>query len=497
MTAHHPLVTAHTSAACVVIVLILASASPGRAEAQASPSVRTDVPGWPVAAEDRAYRAITSGPLMADVEALAAMSRRYRDAGHPQFWGRIIGTEADAENARWMMERFRSLGLTDVHQEMIDLEPQWMPRSWSVSLSAGAEASPALRLETAQPTYTSPGTSEAGLDLDAVWVGMASEADLALSPEVSGKAAFFYSIDTSSRHRNVMDGAVQRLADHGAAAIFIVQGIPGNLRTQFYPVGSPVPTFSLGQQDGFAVRDLIAGALPARATVNVRLDVERVPGLRSSTVWATLPGMTDERVYVVAHRDGWFEGANDNAAGVATAMELARYFADLPREERRRTIVFLGTTGHHNSGPNSGTWIAAHPELFDHAALLVNSEHTGAAATSHNRVRQTTAAAPATWYAAEGPVRTIVAEALDAFGVPTYPQTSGRPAGEIGRYFELAPSVQLMTSGFVWHSDGETPESISPRGLVAITRAYAKIIAETDEIPLEDLRRGRATALGR
>lgn len=453
---------------------------------QQSLPVRQDAPGWHVTEADRSYEAITGQSLMADVETLAKISRDYRDDGHPQFWGRIIGTDADQENAQWMMDGFRRLGLENVHQEMIELSPQWMPRSWSVSLSAPGGRM--LDLATAQPTYTSMGTGPEGLDGEAVWVGMASDADLTMSPDVAGKAVFFYSIDTSSRHAGVMDGAVQRLAERGAAAIFIIQGISGNLRTQFYPVNSPVPTFSMGQQDGLAARDLIASAGTAGTHARIRLDVDEVPGLQSSTVWAELPGMTEERVYVVSHRDGWFEGANDNAAGVATAMALAEYFAAVPREQRRRTIVFLGTTGHHNTGPNSGSWIADHAEMFDNAALLLNAEHTGAAATGHNNTRLTTGSAPATWFASEGPLRDIVASALDAFGVPTYPQASARPAGDIGRYFQFAPSVQLMTSGFVWHSDGETPETISPEALTSITRAYAKVIADTDDIPIGELR---------
>ena len=56
------------------------------------------------------------------------------------------------------------------------------------------------------------------------------------------------------------------------------------------------------------------------------------PSARRTNVWATLPGMTDEKIVIVAHRDGWFEGANDNAAGVATTVGLAEYFAALPRE---------------------------------------------------------------------------------------------------------------------------------------------------------------------
>ena len=78
--------------------------------------------------------------------------------------------------------------------------------------------------------------------------------------------------------------------------------------------------------------------------------------------------------------------------------------------------------------------------------------------------------------------------ALDAFGVSTYPEASARPAGEIGRYFQHAPSVQVMSTAFVWHSDGETPETISTTGLEAVTRAYAKIIVDSNTVDIKELR---------
>ena len=60
----------------------------------------------PIAASD-SYASIDGAHLKQYVEELAAMSRHYRDSGHPQFWGRIIGTEADAENGRWLLENSR------------------------------------------------------------------------------------------------------------------------------------------------------------------------------------------------------------------------------------------------------------------------------------------------------------------------------------------------------------------------------------------------------
>jgi len=441
--------------------------------------------GWRLAAEDQKYAAINGDHLKTYVDELTAIARRYRDNGHPQFWGRIIGTEADAENARWLMDKFKQIGLSDVRDQPFDLPPQWMPQSWSVVASGHGKM---LNLETAQPTYQAVGTPAEGLDLDAVYVGMASDADIALSKDVRGKAAFFYSTDTSSRHAPIMDNAIRRLGEKGAAAIFVIQGIPGNLRTQFYPVNSQVPTFSLGQTDGLAMRDFIAQSGAEAAKVKVKLNVQRVPNLKTSQVWATLPGTTDENMIVVGHRDGWFEGANDNAAGVATMVGIAEYFAKMPKEQRRRTIIFLGSTGHHNSSAESGAWLLAHPETFAKTALLLNAEHTGAIETGVGSTRIANAPAPSTWFASGDRLSQLLVQALDAFGVPTYPQSSGTPAGEIGRYFQFAPSVQVMSSGYVWHSDRETSETISATLLGGVTRAYAKVMADVDKIDLQTLR---------
>src|SRR6516162_2783777 len=368
---------------------------------------------WRLAPSEQAYAAIDGPRLKQFVAEQTAMSRRYRDAGHPQYWGRIIGTTADAENAEWLMQHFRRIGLSEVHEQSFDLPPQWMPKSWSVVLSGSGKT---VSIDTAQPTYQGVGTPPAGLDLEAVYVGMASEADLKLARDVRGKAVFFYSTDTASRHAPIAENAIRRIGERGAAAIFVIQGIPGNERTQFYPVNSPVPTFSTGMKDGLAARDLIADATVAGGAphVKVRLDIDRTPGLKSGTVWGTLPGTTDEQVTVVAHRDGWFEGANDNAAGVATLVGIAEYFARVPKAERRRTLVFLGTTGHHNGTAESGAWLASHPEVFDKTALLLNCEHTGGIESGPGNTRLSNAVAAFNWYGTGPRVADIIVRAMDA-----------------------------------------------------------------------------------
>src|SRR5580765_5435354 len=112
---------------------------------------------WRLLPAEQAYLSIDGKHLKQYVEEQTAISRRYRDHGHPQFWGRITGTEADAENAQWLLEKFRKIGLSDVHEQSLDLPPQWVPASWSVAASAGGKT---VTLESAQPASTSPGTSE-------------------------------------------------------------------------------------------------------------------------------------------------------------------------------------------------------------------------------------------------------------------------------------------------------------------------------------------------
>lgn len=467
------------------------------ASAQVAPNTvsvpQTPYLNWRLLPDEQGYLSIDGKHLKQYVEEQTAISRRYRDNGHPQFWGRITGTEADAENAQWLLDKFRKIGLSDVHEQSLDLPPQWMPALWSVTASAGGKT---VSLESAQPASASPGTPQTGLDLEAVDVALASEGDLE-GRDLRGKAVFFYSADYTSRQAPISDYAIKRIGQRGAAAIFIILGVPGNLRTQFYPVGSTVPTFSLGLQDGMAIRDLIGhsrGGQPPH--VKIRLDVQNVPNLKTATVWGSLPGTTNETIFVVAHRDAWFEGAVDNGSGVATMLGLAEYFAKIPKEQRRRTIYFLGTSGHHDNSGMTGHWLADHKELFAKTALIINCEHTSAEQLIYRgaMIRRSNTAVPLRWYVGGSPrLQQIAVKAFDEFGVATYGDPEPAAGGEMAPYYQLAPSLQLIEGNLYWHSDRESAEFVPPTGLAASTRAYAKIISDVNQLDLQQLQRPQAT----
>ena len=439
------------------------------------------------------YAAIEEARLMQLLTEFIDISRRYRDAGHPQFWGRIMGTESDVESAEWIMDKYRQAGLTDVRRQALELPPQWMPQSWTVTASAGGRS---LDVAAVHPTYLSPDTPPDGLDLEAVYVGLGRAPDLVQTPDVRGKAVFFVSDDPTARTSRTSDEAYRRLSDRGAAAIFGINTLPGNMRIQGYPVNSTAPALRWVVRM-VAVLDLIADDPETPVRVQVHLDVRMVSDLTTSTVWGTVPGATDETIYILAHRDGWFDAATDNATGVATQVTLAEYFASMPRAERRRTIHFLGTSGHHNADvigpPNVPTgptaiWLAAHLELFEKAALLINSEHTGARQTGHGSPRLGNAPSLLRWFASDARLAEMVIGALDAFGVTTYAESVPPLATELRGFWERAPTAYVLSSGFVFHTDHETAETVSGPEMVAVTRAYAKLIDEVNKVDLSELR---------
>ena len=98
------------------------------------------------------------------------------------------------------------------------------------------------------------------------------------------------------------------------------------------------------------LRELLGQGQPVK--VKYRVDSEMRPGLKTASVWGSLPGTTDEDIIIIAHLDAYFEGAIDNASGLAVMMGLARALLEAPRIRAAAHIRFLGSVGHHG-GPGT------------------------------------------------------------------------------------------------------------------------------------------------
>ena len=502
VTEHQSVLSFVLSTPLLLSVALLSLAEAAAQQTFPGPEVQDAYIQWPLPPNAERYANIDGRSMHRDVVAQAEIARRFRDEVHAKFWGRIIGFESDRWSAEWLAGRFRTIDLSDVRIQDFDLPPQWYPRSYSVTIKSGSQTK---ELVSAQPFYVSSGTPSGGLDLEAVYVGRGAEADFA-GRDVRGKAVFTYSMLGAPAL-----GAVRRAAQEGAAVVFDVQTLPGNMRFQAYPSGTDIPAFTLGNDDGASAHDLIAAApagQPVRVEVN--LDVEVVANLQTALVWGTLPGATDETIYVTAHRDGWFDASGDNASGVASIIGLAEHYPRIPQSQRPRTMVFVGLDGHHNIGDDISEaavgirWmIENRDQLFAKTALMVNAEHPSTVQTiirprykvgNPDLIIWGNTYMPQQWWAggsSRPELERIARAAFREFGMTHYlePEPGQPPATDMGFFFWFLPGVVTSEYHHYFHTDLETPETVPWTGLEASTRAYARIIDEVNKLPLSALER--------
>src|SRR5690606_11483534 len=144
----NPIVRPVPALGAAALVVLLATAPTGAVAQQPRFSNQPPHPGpeiqdrylpWPLPPGAQQYADIDGRRMLQHVAEQAEISRRYRDQVHPKFWGRIIGTSADAESAEWLANHFRRIGLSDVRIQNFDLDPQWFPGEYSVVARSGGE----------------------------------------------------------------------------------------------------------------------------------------------------------------------------------------------------------------------------------------------------------------------------------------------------------------------------------------------------------------------
>ena len=447
-------------------------------------------PKWPYPAGDAVYADLDGMTIKGYINEVTAISRKSRDDGN-QYWGRITGSPYDKMTTDWVAAQFKRIGLETRVQEFTDLPEQWWPTSWEVSVGGGGKS---VSLKTAFPLYRSVGTTGQA-ELDPVWVGMGTAADFR-DRDVRGKAVVAYGFPNPGGRENtaLTFGIVKRAEEEGAAALFIVLGFPGNVMNEPTAAGlqppARIPIFMLGNQDGTAIRQMIEQDQSPR--LRFRLSVELRAGLKTETVWGILPGSTEENIAVMAHTDSFFEGAMDNASGMATMMALAEHYAKIPKNQRRRTMTFFTTSAHHSPSGNNASirWIHNNmKQMWSKTALLVNCEHTAQVATflvGETLYGSNQVSARRWFVGGSNQLKTIVMKDFKDYGMALFSRPEPRPGGELGQVFTDAPSFHIIDQ-IVYHTDMDTLNAVPAAGLEQSAHVFAKIIDDVNKVEMNAL----------
>ncbi len=442
-------------------------------------------PYWPLAAEQRAYASINGARIKGHVVDFAQIALRYRDAGN-MWWGRLPGTSGDRETMEYMTRAYEELGLTVEHFPYV-IPDDWRPTDWAASYRTAGGLT--VELTTAFPVAGTKATDSEGITAEAIWVGVGAGADF-IGRDVRGKAVVVYSTfvpggrSHSASDRARLFNANTRAVEQGAALVINVMGVPGN--GQYQPQGGmpEVPQFTLSMDEGFALRERLDNG--ERVDVSFRLEVPELRNLETEYTIATLPGVSDEEILVMAHTDGYFQAAMDNAAGMASAIEIARFYAQRPLEERPRTMKFISFPDHHH-----GEVARRRPDVgidatydWDNVAVKLTMEHPSQTLLYmyNNSLTPTNAVGAFRWNALGSPeFEQMVFDTLREFGVSVYAMEDGPKNGNYAPSFHIIDHV-------IYHTSLDTPDLVPATGLERATRAFAAALDRANEMTMEELR---------
>lgn len=258
---------------------------------------------------------------------------------------RVAGTEAEQRAAEYIRGRFTDAGYA------VELMPFVLGSGFAqASLSVRGQAVPARALL---------GSGEEAVTAPAVFAGLGSAADFA-GEDLTGKVAIV------NRGLLTFNQKATNAQAAGAIALIIINSEPGEFS------GTLGATFSIpviGVPGSYG--PLVVAEAAAGHPMTVAVEIPRPTAINV----IARPSAGDRcRVIVGGHYDTvpGSPGANDNASGTATAIELARATAGQPG------VCFVAFSG-EESGPWGSAWLVdrlrSEGRLPEH---LVNLDVTGA-----------------------------------------------------------------------------------------------------------------------
>ncbi len=440
-----------------------------------------------VPAGEEAHRDLTGAVIRKDLEAIVAYSKA--DRAHQKAWGRITGFRAADETHAWVLQQFKAAGMRDAEtQTYTATQATWYPKNWSVKLVANATTGTAARdviLESAFPTSGSQ-LAQGPLRAPLVFVGATTDAALpdadvkgAIAVQTLHPAAGAFSERTRTTER------ARELAKRGAVAVLNIVEQAGNMHVRDFS-NCGVPCFNLGTDDGRFLTTVLERAKANGAITDLRaeitLDAATLEGLKGHNTIGTIRGRREEETVIVnAHADGWFDAAGDNGDGLAVLVALARHFSK-PANQPERTLLFVASGGHHGGGMNGpGNLVSMNPQLKGKVVLVLNLEHIAQLRFQNDPFRVEATEQPMGFgISNEAPAIADVAKrGRQRYGFNLRSNFSSSIAGDLGGYAPLdVPRVQAIHSGPMYHTSGDTLDTISTPGLERAARFYAFFISE-------------------
>jgi len=263
---------------------------------------------------------------------------------------RPAGSAGDRAAVTWALTRLADIGFDEIRPQPVEVA------AWERGTAEARVVQPFPQRLTVTALGLSIGTPETGIEAPVARFESLAALEAAKPEEVRGRIVFIDERMERMRDGSGYGAAVQKrsrgpsvAAARGALAL-VIRSV-GTSTHRFAHTGATryeqgvrqIPAFALSNPDA----DLVTAQFAAGEEVRLYLysSARNLAPTRSANVIAEIRGAErpDEIVIMAAHLDSWDlgTGAQDNATGVATLMETARFIAMMPRRPARTVRLVL------------------------------------------------------------------------------------------------------------------------------------------------------------
>jgi carboxypeptidase Q len=295
------------------------------------------------------------------------------------FGGRLSGSPAYNKAAEWAAAKFRSYGIPNVR-----LEPFTIPNGWVRGTAHGAFVAPLSRTLHLESLGWSPSTPAGGVKGEVLIVDdVTADSIKANASNIKGKIVIF---DTAKIFAEgwvkvlpTLVASYQLFKDAGATAFIFPDRDRNNVLNATDPDWGARLMVLPGAQIGMEDWQLIRRSLE-KGAVTLQFELQNnVSGPEPvNNVLAEIRGSEkpDEWILIGAHLDSWDygTGAQDNGAGSASVLEVARALAALGKAPRRS--IRFGLWGGEEEGLlGSYAYTQAHLSEMSRCVAVLNTDN--------------------------------------------------------------------------------------------------------------------------
>jgi hypothetical protein len=272
--------------------------------------------------------------------------------------------------------------------------------------------------------------------------------------------------------------------------------------------GAPgLPTLYVDHKTGQYLRSRLS-ALGSATTARMVLPATVYPNTGTDEIVAFLPGANGdandpskgENVIVASHTDGTSASEENGPLGM---LAIAKYFAQIPRSQRQRSMVFCFATGHFTGYTDDTAWfIDHHPEILANCAATLTIEHLGQKSYTDDPKKDTYTydgypEVGISYVSQDAGIIASVVQNYQTEDLQRAPVINGPGFGVGTPFFEAnLPSYAFITGpNTLYQMDAATSlEGTDPARLHQEVRTFTRILASWDDLSAAMLAAGKSAA---